>query len=336
MTCLAALAADQKPTPEATKRAIEQSQMTLPGSHQFHLKAKVVEATNLENDDYKAEIEEYWSAPSKWRRTVKTASFSQTLTVNGDKVREDLSGDYYPNWLRTMVNAIFDPGAPWQGVDLSKSSDNPMIGGTQVCRRFAFRAGIPPVGNNVFSTFCLERGLIASVGKPGYHAEYKSYKKFAGKQVARKIREYIEPGTELEASVEELTELDAPDESLFSVQEPNEQLETIAVSEETLRGIGVNMPPMEWPTIRGGKSSGVLSIYVCIDRKGRVRETYALNSDHPEMSDAARKQVMNWEFKPTANKGASVQIEAILTFAYETKVQANAGASLGRLGSLSQ
>jgi len=79
------------------------------------------------------------------------------------------------------------------------------MGGTpKLCRRFAYRAGISPVGNNVFSTYCFEGGLLDSIGKPGYHADYGSYKKFNGKQVARRVREYIEPGTELEASIEEL------------------------------------------------------------------------------------------------------------------------------------
>jgi len=65
----------------------------------------------------------------------------------------------------------------------------------------------------------------------------------------------------------------------------------------------------------------VLSIYVCVDRGGKVREIYGLNSDHPEMSDAARKQVMTWQFKPAVNQtGAHVQVESLLTFAYETKV----------------
>ena len=282
--------------------------------------ATVIEATNPRNENYKATIEEFWAAPDKWRRSVKTNDFSQTVIVNGDKTREDINGDYYPNWLRTLVSAIFEAGAPWKGIDLSKSSDNPMIGGTKLCRRFTYRAGIPPIGNNVFSTFCLENGLIESVGQPGYAAAYVDYKKFGGQQVARKVYEYLEPGTQLEASINQLSELGASDESLFAVQEPSPELQTIVVSEETLRTIAINPSNLHWPTIRDGKPSGVLSIYVCIDRNGRVRETYALNSDNPYMSDAARQQVTNWQFKPAASHGVGVQVESILTFAYETKI----------------
>jgi hypothetical protein len=327
LTSICTLAADKISTVDLPKHAIEQSQLTLKGSRPFHLKARIVEATNLDNDGYKADVEEYWLAPNRWRRTLKTSDFSQTLIVNGDKVSEQIHGGYYPHWLYTMVNAILDPGAALQDVDMSKSPDNPMIGGTKFCRRFAFRAGIPPVGNNVFSTYCFDGGLLDSVGKPGYDAEYRNYKKFAEKQVARKIREYIESGTELEATIYELSDLGAPDESLFAIQEPTGQLRTAIVSEETVRGLSLSAPVIQWPTIQGGKSSGVLSIYLCIDREGLVRETYPLNSDHPVMSDAARKQVMNWRFKPASNAGVPIQVESILTFAYETKIEPAAPSS---------
>ncbi len=61
-------------------------------------------------------------------------------------------------------------------------------------------------------------------------------------------------------------------------------------------------------------------MYVCIDREGQIRETYQLNSHNPEMSDAAVKQLKQWRFKPVSIDGSAVQVESILTFAYETKI----------------
>ena len=305
---------------DIVKQAVEKSQLTLPGSRPFHLKAIVIEGTNPDNDEYKAEIEEYWVAPDKWRRVVKSPEFSQTIVVNGTKVYENDAGDYYPNWLRTIVDAIFDPGRVLEGVDLSKSSDNPLPASSELCRRFAMRAGIPPVGNNVFSSYCFKSGLISSVGIPGYHAEYKEYRNFGDKKVARIIGEYIEPGTELQARIEQLDEISNPDESLFQIQQVSELLQTRYVQEDTLWKLLMNPPTMSWPTVRAGKTKGVLSMYVCLDRKGKVREIYDLNSDHPEMSDAARKQVMGWSFHPASNGGAPVQVEGILTFAYESRI----------------
>jgi len=114
-------------------RAIQKSQLTLSGSQPFHLKAEIVEATNLENDRYKATVEEDWLSPGKWRRSVKTQDFSQTLVINGADTRKELTGEYYPNWLQTMVTALFNPVVKLEGVDLSKSSDNPQPGDAKFC-----------------------------------------------------------------------------------------------------------------------------------------------------------------------------------------------------------
>lgn len=324
LLCFSCKPPKEKSVANLPKRAINKSQITLPHSRPFYLRASVVEATNPDNDGYNAEIEEYWMSPKKWRRTVKTSEFSETLIVNGNKVSERLTGDYYPNWLHTMVDAILDPGPAVRGVDMTKSSDNPMLGGALFCRRFASREGIPPIGNNVFSTYCFQGDLLGSVGKPGYSVEYSDYKKFGKKEVARKIREYLEPGTEVGAAIEELSQLKSPDTSLFAIEQPSEPLRTVIVSEEALRGLAVNAPNPQWPPIDGGKAVGVLSIYVCVDREGHVRETYPLNSDNPWMTDAARKQVMNWQFKPATNAGKPVQIESILTFAYATHIEPKA------------
>jgi hypothetical protein len=81
----ACLAVASDSVADLPKKAVERSQITAAGSRPFVLKAKVVEITNLANSSYHAEIEEYWVAPDKWRRTVKTSNFSQTLIVNGEK-----------------------------------------------------------------------------------------------------------------------------------------------------------------------------------------------------------------------------------------------------------
>lgn len=233
---------------------------------------------------------------------------------------DEITGDYYPHWLHTLVDAIFDPGAPLQGVDLAKSRDNPIIGGQQTCRRFGYRVGIPPVQNTIFAWYCFQNGLIQSIGKPGYGADYSDYKKFGQKQVARKIQEEIDPGTTLEADIVALSEVNSANDSRLVIDRPTQPLRSIFVNEQTLRGIAVDSPPIQWPTIHDGKPVGMLTIYVCVDRQGHVRETYGLNSDNPYMTDAARKQLTNWTFKPAVNNGERVQLEGILTFAYQTRI----------------
>lgn len=59
-------------------------------------------------------------------------------------------------------------------------------------------------------------------------------------------------------------------------------------------------------------------MYVSVDRQGRVREAYPLNSDNAGLQDAARDQLLEWKLKPMAIKGVPVQAEAALTFRFET------------------
>lgn len=99
------------------------------------------------------------------------------------------------------------------------------------------------------------------------------------------------------------------------------------MTEQTLRALALSLPDIQWPTIKDGKPVGRLSIYVCVDRQGSLREIYALNSDNPYMTDAASKQVMTWKFKPASNSGEPVQIEGILTFAYQTEIDSRKGPS---------
>ena len=93
---------------EIADKAVQQSSLTVASSTPFHLKAKVFESTSPDSP-YKAEIEEYWVSPNQWRREVHSEKFSQTMIVNGGKVFEQDTGDYYPLWLNQLVSAIDDP-----------------------------------------------------------------------------------------------------------------------------------------------------------------------------------------------------------------------------------
>lgn len=50
--------------------AMQQSQITLPGSKPFHLKATIAEKDSSDSD-YQATVEEYWVSPTKWRRHAR-------------------------------------------------------------------------------------------------------------------------------------------------------------------------------------------------------------------------------------------------------------------------
>lgn len=314
------------PLAEVAQHAIEQSQLTLQGSRPFHLKAKIVETTNPDSD-YKAEIDEYWVKPDKWRRTITSPGFSQILIVNGANLSEENKGDYFPWWLNDLVTSIFDP-LPMLESFKKTNVQMPMPGGSErssTCARMQVKVGTPPAENNAFLVLCFEgtRGLLASAITPGYDAEFKDYHGFKEKQVARRLVIDPEPGTTIEARVTELDELQSPDESLFAVAQSTpatERIGRIGLSEATVRSLATYTPDILWPSVRSGKTSGVLSMYISVDRTGHVREAWPLNSDNAGLEDPAREQVMKWQFKPAKMHDTPVQTETVLTLAFNTKI----------------
>lgn len=311
--------------PDVAQRAATTSTLTEAGSPAFHLKAVVIETTNPDSG-YKADIEEYWVAPDKWRRTIKAPDFSQTVVVNGSKYFEQDIGEYYPQWLRELVTAMFEPLPMLEQLKQTKTEiAAPSSAARSSCARFESKVGIAPTQNSVFSIFCFSGTpvVLDSVVTPGYAIEFRDYKSFGAKKIAWRLVSDPEPGTNIEAKIAELSLLSHPDESLFSVAEvtpPADRITTIQVSDAAARNLSSETPPIEWPTIRDGKTSGVLSLYVCVDRKGQVREVWPLNSDNPGLDDAARMQIMKWKFKPAVAQGVPVQVETILTFAFNSKL----------------
>jgi hypothetical protein len=326
---------------EAMERAAQLSQLTMPGSKPFHLKATIAELDSPDSD-YKAEVEMYWVARDRWRRTLKSPDFSQTIIVNDGKIAEQDQGDYFPMWLNEFVTAIFEL-APTQikqsravmpdmaafQKETAKKLPPGLRGlrldtGTQ-CVRNQEHAGIPPIQNNIFTSVCFENppGLLKSVSSPGFLAEFSDFKEFHGKNVARKISQEPEPGTKIEARVTELTELKDSDPAMFSIHAPlnmQERAVRARVSEGVARGLLLTAPEITWMPVRDGKTSGALSLVVSVDKQGHVRETWPLNSDNPFPQDQARKVVSKWNFKPLIMEGIPVQMETVLTFAFQTTI----------------
>ena len=111
---------DKIPLADAAQRAIQQSSLTSPDGKPFHFHASI-EETAEPGSDYQAKIEEYWVSPSKWRRTIESPDFSQTLIVDGDVVYEKDDGDYFPYWLNEFLTALFDPLPMMKGLQQSNA-----------------------------------------------------------------------------------------------------------------------------------------------------------------------------------------------------------------------
>ena len=311
---------------QAVENAVQQSKLTHAGGAPFHLKAHITNS-GAPKPEYTADVEEYWVSPEKWRRTVQSAGFTQTLIVNGDKVSEKLIGDYYPFWLHDLVTALFDPLPMAEQLKLMQGQlEIPEDSAkSNSCVNMQVKVGIAPAQNSVGLAFCFggRGGLLQAVITPGYKAQFDGYLPFKKKMVARTIKAEFAPGLVLTAQVTELAELPSPDEKLFTIDAITpaaEQMKTIQVTEDSARALALNTPAIAWPTVREGKTEGVISVYISVDRSGQVREVWPVVSNNLELNKAAREQLLRWQYKPYNNGGPS-QMEAVLTFAFATRIE---------------
>ena len=312
---------------DVAQKAASQSTLIDTGSTPFHIKFTVADPLNPDSD-YSATIEEFWVSSQRWRRTIDSPDFPQITIVNGGKVSEQNTGDYFPLWLRDIVTAVLTPLPMIAGMEDWKAEVPALSGDASriSCSRLTSKSGLSAVPVELTFSFCFEgsRGLVDSVTTPQFTAQFKNYTTFKNKFIAREIWETRDPGLKIRAIVTELSELSSLDEGLSTVQPIGDaaavQLQSIDVTEASLRGLSVAIPDILWPNVSGGNTSGTIAAYVCVDTSGYVREAWIVSSDNSELNDVLRKQIMKWQFKPGIVNGSRVQLESLLAFPFKTKL----------------
>jgi hypothetical protein len=302
---------------DQVEKALKKSQLTLPNSQPFHIKFSITETSNPQSGRH-AEIEESWLSPAKYRRTIKSPEFSQTLIVNGDAVSEINTGDYYPYWLYEFVDAAFDPVPFAAGLKQinARGAAAPSGKNDTACGDVHFRVDRWVICFNHDETF-------ASIFTKSYDATYKDYEKFGNKLVARQILHDPESANELVATITALDALTQPDESLFAVANPTppaERITLLPIGEDTMRSLVVGGADIAWPTVVGGKDSGGCGAFVSADRAGNVREVYSAGCDNFAVQEPLRQILLKWKLKPAVVKGVPVQVNSLMGFAFKVQV----------------
>jgi hypothetical protein len=83
----------------------------------------------MRNSEYNAEIEVWWAAPDKWRRTVKSLAFTQIAIQKGGSYYESNSAaDYLPYWLDKLIRGSIDPIPVDALASVSDDGDRPGCG----------------------------------------------------------------------------------------------------------------------------------------------------------------------------------------------------------------
>lgn len=312
MSAPAAAHAQQSSSTAGAVPRIAQGTLIAPGNLPFQLKATFTEGND---PDPVGHVEMLWVAPDKWRRTLDVDHFSQTLVVNGDKVFEQDSDDYFPVGLNALVTAMVDPKPI---VDANRLEDRL----TTKASGQASESGLVCFGpNNTLCTF-VGVGLTEIVNAPGHSIIFSRYVSFNGVRVARLLTDSVGVGESLKAQITDLDELKKPDESLFAVPEPTpkeKQLRNLILPEAEFRALAVDAPEIIWPQVLDGYTTGTASFYVSIDRMGKVREVRPIRTDNERSNDSARNQITRWKFRPAVKDGTPIQAEAVLTFPLNTR-----------------
>jgi hypothetical protein len=179
------------------------------------------------------------------------------------------------------------------------------------------------------AVFCFEgsHGLLQSVfTQRGYVAEFRDFKSFGDKRVARRIVIDPEPGTTIEAKITELTEVQNSVDDMFAVEQstaPEGRLKSVKVDDSVVRKLLISGSEIEWPTVGDGLTKGRCAVYIGVDRIGKIREVWPEGCDNPGLEDPLRDQVRKWRFKPASENGAPVQIEALVTFEFQTSIESS-------------
>lgn len=310
----------------ALKDAIKKSSLNDSGTPPFHLKAIAAPAYSY-SPNLTADIEEYWVSPKKWKRTIHTPDFDQTVTVNGGKRFESDSSPYFPEWLNQIVTALFDV-APPHTVNEIDGLNKRMTETNGIARGITYHPF--STDGKVISEWT---GQIAFDGNSGaltwisgvdYAADFSKFKSFHMKLIPRLIETFPPvPRGDVKTKITELSDLKHPDNSMFAVPDPtpaDQQIRTVYVPEAEYRQFAASQPAMNWAPLKDRPTSGTLSTKIVTDRTGRIRECEFTISDNMNIAGDAVQLVKQWQFKPYLVDGVPVQVESTMTFRFDTAI----------------
>jgi Gram-negative bacterial TonB protein C-terminal len=312
------------PLTDVLRELVKRSTLAEPGGKPFYLRAKVVD-TKQADWEYNSEVEEYWLSPTKWRRTVRSKGFSQTLIVDGEQRFEQNTGDYFPPAVERQIESLVDPIPVnvFQAFEKLSMEIQEPDGKPGQC--FADQYFDDQHGERVRAAVALDSrtGLLNYLWFPGWSVGvFTDYRSFHHKLVAWKTKDNA-----VNAEVEALKDLEHPDESLFAIKDATPtsvQIRTVLVSGTEYKKQLSNAAELKWPAVSGPPNSGTVNVAIVTDRDGHVREARSYLASNSELKDWIVDQVKGWKFKPYLVDGAAVQVET--TFDIEFKTELKSGA----------
>jgi hypothetical protein len=306
---------------DALDRALRTTSLTDHGQP-FHAILAISKSDNP-SSPFHGTIEVFWRDANTYRIVITSETFSQTRIVSGEKIEEHNTGDFYPVWLRTYVNALL---APVPRPDLFRHRGGRIALGehmTSCASRDDRPGGI--TDQMTWGQLCFEGAepRLSSVMDFTGFIEFKDYRKFGEKLIAYRYQDYLDGNNPVIGELQVLETLHSSDPSLFTVTQPtpaSELLETTFVS--TLKGESMlaRADTSPWPPVHEGKTEGYMIVEAITDRTGQVREAYKHNSDNPGLEAAGVARALNYKFQPLLLNGVPQQMEMPLVLHFTSQI----------------
>lgn len=305
------------------RKAVKKSTLDQNGTKPFHLKATYAPSLERDAESHRnGEVEIWWESPTRWRREVRSPEFHQVEVVDGSHQWQKNEGDYFPEWLRELANAIVRPvPLPMDVLMLRvKTAEvRHLAGQTNINWDPVGGPGDAQINGNGHLAVMDQSGLLLYTGGPGWSAQYKDFRNFHGRMVAYTVSS---GDPEVTAKVSVLEDLKDAASVSFDASAPGgdpQPIETVVLDEAELRAnVQPGGAPFVWPTLADGPFEGVVWTAVVIDRAGRIREMIPPVADNPGVKEAADRGFRAMQFKPILRNGVPVQALGKLTVSFKT------------------
>jgi hypothetical protein len=243
--------------------------------------------------------------------------------MNGSGLHVVTQGDYFPKWLRDFVTGLFTPVPDPSRWNLSKAPlehiELPNGARSSPCQHAEFELGDPPLQQVNFATNCFQPsdGLLEMAQSPNYTIEFRNYAGFEKLKIARVLLEDAGGRVQLTGRVTELEEAKAVSAQEFDTPANAEGMNPLAAAILTtseLNSLAGGLPELPWPNPIPGH--GIFTVWVSMDRTGKVREAHSLNSDESGIAADMSAKLVGRQWKPYVKDGVPMQSEGALVFEY--------------------
>jgi hypothetical protein len=303
------------------RKAVEKSTLDQSGTHPFHLMATFAPSRERDKDSGRSgEFELWWQSPAIWRSEVRTQGFRQIAIQNGDKQWQKNDGDYYPEWLRQLTQAIVKP-LPLTSEVLAqrvKSAEVRHLGRMTSVKWEPDASFGPQQASGGGQVALMDGTVLLYTSGPGWGGDYKDLVDFHGRKIAHTI---AAGSIEVKAQISVLEDLGDTQPGFFDANAPGgdpNPIRTVLLSDEEMSKDVINAEPINWPAVDNGPFEGVVWTSLTLDRSGKVQEMMRPISDNPALIDAAAAAIHAMQFRPVLDHGVPVQATGNLRLRFKT------------------